>query len=217
MNLESLSLSWVDILVVALLGVGLWRGRKRGMSEECLDIVKWALIVLVCGVAYQPAGQLLSETVGFLSPLAWYVTVYILLAIIIAVTFTIIRKGPGSKLTGSDAFGSAEYYLGMVAGMFRYTCIIIVAMSLVNARQYSDAEVKSKVKYQEDNFGTTFFMTLPDIQRAVFTQSISGRMAREHLSIVLIRPTPAGGTAVAGVDSVVRARERSGYDLLGQK
>ena len=187
------------------------------MSEECLDIVKWALIVLICGVAYQPAGQLLSETVGFLSPLVWYVATYLLLAIVIAVTFTVIRKGPGAKLTGSDAFGSAEYYLGMLAGMFRYTCIIIVAMSLVNARHYSDAEVKSKVKYQEDNFGSTFFMTLPDIQRAVFTQSISGRMAREHLSIVLIRPTPAGGTAVAGVDSVVRARERSGYDLLGQK
>ena len=61
MKPETFSLSWVDVMVVALLGVGIWRGRKRGMSEELLDIVKWALIVVVAGFLYEPGGRFLTS------------------------------------------------------------------------------------------------------------------------------------------------------------
>ena len=59
MSIETLSLSWVDLAVALLLGVGLWRGRKRGLSEELLDIIKWTLIVLVAGLLYEPGGRFL--------------------------------------------------------------------------------------------------------------------------------------------------------------
>src|SRR5881394_2125757 len=55
------SLSWVDCAVLILLVVGLWRGRKRGMSEELLDIVKWAIIVVAAGILYEPGGRFLNS------------------------------------------------------------------------------------------------------------------------------------------------------------
>lgn len=217
MNLENLTLNWVDCAIVLLLGFGLWRGRKRGMSEELLDILKWALIVVGAGFLYQPCAQLLLGFTSIFSPLACHVTSYMTLALLIATVFAVIRRSAGAKLVGSDVFGSSEYYLGMIAGMFRYACIIIVGMSFLNARQYSPEEVKANVKYQEDNFGTTFFMTLPDLQQAVFRSSMTGRLAYEYLQVVLIRPMAGGGKDLGGNNNTAHARERSLYDVLDKK
>ena len=104
-----------------------------------------------------------------------------------------------------------------MAGIFRYACIILVGMSFLNARQYTPDELRNSKKFQEDNFGSTFFITLPDLQTEVFTRSLSGRFAREYLSIVLIRPSAGGGTELSGKDNVARARERSVYDILDKK
>ena len=61
MRAGSFTVGWVDLLVVILLTVGVLRGRKRGMSEELLDVIKWTLIVLVAGLLYEPGGRWLSE------------------------------------------------------------------------------------------------------------------------------------------------------------
>jgi uncharacterized membrane protein required for colicin V production len=216
--MKDFSLSWVDFAVVLLLFVGLWRGRKRGMSEELLDIIKWALIVVLAGIGYQPVAQLLLSFTSVFGLLSMYVTTYMALALIITIVFSIIRKQVGAKLIGSDAFGSAEYYLGMLAGMFRYTCIMIVGMSFLHAPLYSAAEVKAKTKYQEDNFGTTFFLTVPELQRQVFKTSLAGKFVDEYLQIVLIAPTAGGGgSSLAGDDNVARARERSVNNLIDRR
>ena len=207
--MENFNLSWVDFAVVMLLGVGLWRGRKRGMSEEFLDVIKWALIVVVAGLGYQPFAQFLMSFTTIFSPLAMYVTCYMALALIIVGIVAVIRKQAGEKLVGSDTFGSSEYYLGMLAGMFRYACIMIVGMSFLNAPHYSAEEAKAKTKYQQDNFGTTFFLTVPAIQQEVFKRSFAGRFAGEYLQFVLIVPTAGGGRDLAEGENVARARERS--------
>lgn len=215
--MESLSVSWVDFVVVAALGFGLWRGRKRGMSEECLDIAKWVITVVVAGFLYQPIGQFLSQSTSVLSTLACYVVTYLTLVLLIAIVFSFIKRGAGEKIIGSDVFGSGEYYLGMLSGFFRYACIVVVAFSFLNARAYSPEEIKASEKYQLDNFGSSFFMTLPDIQRAIFAESISGRSVREYLGFTLIQPTPAGGKQLGGANNIAHARERSVYDVLDKK
>jgi uncharacterized membrane protein required for colicin V production len=216
--MKDFSLSWVDFAVVLLLFVGLWRGRKRGMSEELLDIIKWALIVVLAGIGYQPVAQLVLSFTSVFGLLSMYVATYMALALIITIIFSIIRKQVGAKLIGSDAFGSAEYYLGMMAGLFRYACIMIVGMSFLHAPLYSAAEVKAKTKYQEDNFGTTFFLTVPELQRQVFKTSLAGKFVDEYLQIVLITPTAGGGGgSLAGDDNVARARERSVNNLIDRR
>jgi uncharacterized membrane protein required for colicin V production len=216
--MKDFSLSWVDFAVVLLLFVGLWRGRKRGMSEELLDIIKWALIVVLAGIGYQPVAQLVLSFTKVFGVLSLYVTTYMGLALIITIVFSIIRKQVGAKLIGSDAFGSAEYYLGMLAGLFRYACIMIVGMSFLHAPLYTPEQIKANIKYQEYNFGTTFFLTVPDLQQQVFKGSLAGKFADEYLQIVLITPTAGGGGgSLAGDDNVARARERSVNSLLDKR
>lgn len=215
--MDTLNISWVDFVVVAMLGFGLWRGRKRGMSEEFLDAIKWLVTVVAAGFLYQPIGQLISQSTSVLSTLACYISTYLMLILSIAIVFSFIRRGAGSKLVGSDVFGSAEYYLGMVSGFFRYSCIIVVAFAFLNARFYSAEEIKASEKYQLDNFGSSFFMTLPDLQREVFSHSMSGRCVREFLGFALIQPTVPGGKQLGGADNIAHARERSIYDILDKK
>lgn len=214
--MKELSVSWVDLVVVGLLGVGIWRGRKRGMSEELLDIVKWALIVLAAGFLYEPSGRFLRETTSIFSPLACYLTSYIALALGVVALIATVRHSVGSKLVGSDTFGSAEYYLGMVAGAFRYACIMLVSMAFLNARYYSPEEVAASTKYQMDNYGSSFFLTLPDLQKEVFQRSFAGRLTREHLNVVLIQPTSGEGKALGGDDTVSKRRERTVGSAYGR-
>lgn len=216
MKAETFSLSWVDFAVAALLIVGVWRGRKRGMSEELLDIIKWALIVAVAGFLYEPAGSYLAQ-VSFFSPLSCYIACYIGIALIIVIFFSFVRKAVGAKLVGSDTFGSTEYYLGMMAGMFRYTCIMIVGMAFLNARYYSPEEIQASQKYQMDNYGSSFFVTLPDLQQEVFKRSFSGKFAAEYLQVVLIRPSSGEGKSLSEAGDLGRRRERSVNEVLDKK
>jgi len=216
MKAETFSVSWVDVVVLVLLGVGIWRGRKRGMSEELLDIVKWALIVVVAGFLYEPGGRFLTQSTSIFSPLSCYVAVYTAIALGIVMICSMVRKSVGDKLVGSDTFGSAEYYLGMLAGAFRYACIILVGMAFLNARYYTPEEIAASTKYQMDNYGSRFFMTLPDLQQEVFNRSLTGRLTHEHLNVVLIRPSSGEGKDLGGSDAIGRKRERAVYDALGR-
>src|SRR5437867_4278949 len=144
MHAGSFIFGWVDLLVVILLVVGVLRGRKRGMSEELLDVIKWSLVVLVAGLLYEPTGRWFSQTTVF-SLLASYVFAYIFIAGLVIATFALIRNRVGDKLIGSDVFGRAEYYLGMVAGCYRYVCVMLVAMAFLNARYYSPRSEERRV------------------------------------------------------------------------
>ena len=217
MKEDTFGISWVDLALLLVLGLGLWRGRKRGMSEELLDIIKWALIVVVAGFLYEPGGRFLADMTSVFSLASCYVAVYMGLALLIVILFSFIRRGVGAKLVGSDVFGSAEYYLGMVAGVFRYACIILVGLAFLNARYYSPEELRARAKYQQDNFGSSFFVTLPDLQEEVFKHSFAGRFTQEYLNVVLIRPTAGEDKGLGGDNALGRRRERSVYDVLDKR
>lgn len=189
--MKNFGFSWVDFLVLALLLVGLVRGRQRGMTQEFFDLLKWPFIIVVAGKLYEPGGRLLAQFALF-NLLPSYLFAYAVVALVVFSSFAFIRRQVGDKLTGSDVFGRGEYYLGMMAGTIRYGCVILVGMACLNARHYSPAEVQASAKYQQDNFGSSFFFSLPDMQREVFTASLSGRAAQEHLRAVFIRPTAPG-------------------------
>jgi|SRR6185503_162227 len=208
MHAGNFIVGWVDLLVVILLVVGVLRGRKRGMSEELLDVIKWTLILLVAGLLYEPSGRWFSQ-VTVISLLSSYIIAYISIALIIFSTFALIRSRIGEKLIGSDVFGRSEYYLGMVAGGYRYLCVILVAMAFLNARYYSPADMDAAKKYQDWNFGTNIFPTPADLQQEVFNRSLSGRLTQDYLNVILIRPTAPEDKNVGGEGSIRRQRERA--------
>lgn len=192
-KIMSLMPSWFDLVVVVLLLVGLFRGRKRGMSEELLPVLQWLLIVVLGAHFYEPAGKLLSQASG-MGILVCYLTVYVGIALVIKSLFLVFKRFVGEKLVGSDLFGRMEYYFGIVAGGLRYMCMVLVALALLNARLYTAAERKAMAKMQQENFGSISFPTLDSIQAGVFEESFAGRQAKHYFGNpggfpLLIKPT----------------------------
>ena len=117
-NLEQFHFGWIDVLVLIALLVGFTRGRKRGMSVELLDVLKWLLVVVVAGHAYQPLGQMLADTTP-LNDYFCFIAVYLLIVCFFVALFSWTRPRLGDKIVIVDVFGTGGYYFGMVAGAFR--------------------------------------------------------------------------------------------------
>jgi len=192
MTAGPLPLNWFDLAVVTVLLLGIWRGQKNGMSGEALPLCKWLVIVLVAGRAYEPVGHWLSANSPF-GLLTCYILGYILTALGVMALFSLGKRLLGGKLASSDLFGRGEYYLGMGAGMLRFACVLIAVLALLNARMYTQAEVRAMRRYQQEVYGSNFFPTLPMVQQEVFEASFLGPKIRTYCSTLLIRPTPPGG------------------------
>ena len=184
-----LPFNWFDIVLPIVLIFGIQRGRKHGMSEELLLVMKWLAIVIVGGIFYQVIGDTI-EASSPLTHLASYRLAYFSIALVIAITFMVFTKLLHGKLVGSDVFGSGEYYLGMMAGLLRYTCITLFALAMLNSRLYTNKEVSDELKFQNDVYGSNFFPTGYSFQAQVFEKSFTGPFIRKGLGFLLIKGTP---------------------------
>ena len=189
MNLDKLPINVFDLVLVVLLVGGIFRGRKHGMSEELMLLLKWLVIVFGCAAMYEPLGQMFSQSTGLFGLLASYVAVYIVVALLVVGLFALLKHSIGGKLVGSDVFGRSEYYLGMVSGFVRFGCILLTALALLNARLYTHMEVRAMEKFQDDVYGSNYFPTLHTFQAVVFDNSLSGAWIKKNLDFLLIKPT----------------------------
>jgi hypothetical protein len=108
----------------------------------------------------------------------------------ITVAFLAIKKITHGKLVGSDVFGSGEYYLGMVAGLVRYACIMIFALAFLNAPLYTKEQIDADLSFQNDVYGSDFFPKLYTVQSDVFQKSFVGSQIHNELGFLLIKSTP---------------------------
>jgi uncharacterized membrane protein required for colicin V production len=188
LSLDKLPINVFDLVVLATLLIGLLHGRKHGMSEELMGLLKWLAIVAGCAFVYEPAGEWFAKSSPF-SLLASFLMVYIAAALLILGFFALFKHRIGGKLVGSDIFGRAEYYLGMGSGVVRLSCMLLAFLALLNARYFSPMEVRAMEKFQDDLYGSNYFPTWHTAQAVVFEKSISGPWIKEHLSFLLIKPT----------------------------
>lgn len=180
---------WFDLLTIAVLVFGIWSGRKRGMSEELLPVIKWITIVFVCAAFYRELGTKFSNWTKT-QPNTGFVLAYIGIGVGIHFAFGYVRRAIGEKMVGSDFFGRWEYYFGMMAGSIRCGCILLCSMALLNAAYVTDKELAERAKFQRDNFGSISFPTPGQMQRQVFYQSKTGTTIKVKLSNVLIVSAP---------------------------
>ena len=191
MKLSQLPFNWFDSFLLIWLAMGIFLGRKRGMSVEVLTFLQWFGVVIICGVTYEPAATWLVQTSDMFSPLFSSVLAYLLIAGLVALAFSFLKRSLGSKLAGSDTFGKTEYYLGMLTGMVRFACMLIFALALLNARFYTPQEIKASKKFQMDNYDSEFFPGLQTLQASVFEESFTGPPIKRYLGFILIAPKPA--------------------------
>jgi Uncharacterized membrane protein, required for colicin V production len=138
--MSSLPVNAFDVAVIGIITLGLFRGRKHGMSEELFGLIKWLAVAIGCAMLYKPAGEWLAASSPF-SLLSSFIFVYVSAALVILSIFAFLKNRLGGKLVGSDIFGRAEYYLGMGSGVIRFGCILLAFMAILNARYFSPKEV----------------------------------------------------------------------------
>jgi uncharacterized membrane protein required for colicin V production len=188
MNMDKLPVNLFDLALLAVVVIGILRGRKHGMSEELLNLVKWVVIVLGCAFLYEPGGRFLAAS-SPVSVLTAFLVVYAGVAVMILTIFGLFKHALGGKLLGSDFFGHAEYYLGMGAGLVRCLCILLAALALLNARLFTTQEVRASEAYQKDVYGSDLIPGLHSVQSIVFEKSLTGPWIKQNLGFLLIKPT----------------------------
>ena len=189
MSLDQLPFNFFDALLVAVLFSGIARGRKNGMSEELLGLIQWLAVLIGCAVTYEQGGNLIGQFTSMFGLLTCYLLAYVGGALLILLVFGGIKRSLGGKLLGSDIFGRSEYYLGMASGLVRWTCILLAALALLNARYYNPTEVRAMEKFQDEVDGSNFFPTLQSVQSTVFDKSLTGPWIKKNLGFLLIKPT----------------------------
>jgi uncharacterized membrane protein required for colicin V production len=177
--------NYFDMFVVAWLILGLFRGRKRGMSQELLPLLQWAGIVIAGGLLYLPFSVPIRQYAQF-NALWSVIAAYLLIAVAIHLLYLWFKQMFGEKLAQKDIFGRGEFYLGMMAGTARFACILMVALALMNSRVETAAELAKTEKFQKDYFSDVRFPTYGEFQQDVLFKSFSGNWIQSHLRPVLI-------------------------------
>jgi uncharacterized membrane protein required for colicin V production len=198
--LDNLPVNWFDATVLGVVIIGLFRGRKNGMSKEFLPLLKWVSLVVGCGLCYPMAADLLVNNLQ-LSKSSSFVWGYLLLAFVIILIFKFLRWLLTSRMSeNNNLFGGGEYYLGMLAGMIRFACVVLVLLALLNAPVYTAAEIKQHDAYVKRWFGGgmysgDYFPSVYTVQGQVFTKSFLGPYIKDYLGKILIETGPPTAAA----------------------
>jgi len=193
--------NWFDVAVVGILIFGYWRGRKRGMTKEFLPTLQWLLILLLGGFGHVFLADWLQQT-GVIKSVfgnhfndrtAALMSSYLLIAFVIFAVFAGLRRKYDPQLECSNVFGGNEYYWGVVAGLLRYACLMLVALALLNAPLYSAEDIAKQKAYNNRWYGGglkdyngDFIPTVYEVQDSIFKQSLLGPFIKGNLSVLLI-------------------------------
>ena len=212
--MKDIPIAVFDIIVAVVALVGLLRGRKRGMSGEIFDLFMWLGIAFGSAFACRAAGAELARLAN-LSLLWGHVLAYLAAGLIVFSIFAIIKNALRERLGGSDFFKGLEYPLGMLSGIIRFCCILLVLVALINARLYTEQERAESAKQQKENFGSISFPTLGEVQNGIFQDSYAGKFIDKNLQMLLI-PRLAPATSPAAKENLKRKRESELERVIGK-
>ena len=102
----------------------------------------------------------------------------------------------GGKPISGEKFGKSEYYLGIGAGMVTVSCMLICALSFLNARKFSSKEIEARRAYDKDLYGSSFFPTLDSVQAFVFKKSFTGNLLKDTAEGLMIEPSASKGKKI---------------------
>ena len=198
---NKLLFNWFDVALILVLIFCFWRGRRNGMTKEFVPVSQWLATVIAGAFVYKPLGDVFIRQ-GFVRDLIGkkmseetvaYVSSYIIIALVVAGFFSLVKYRLKARLEGSNMFGSSEYYFGMVSGTLRYLCMVIFALALLNAPVYSTADIQAAKAFSNRWFGGgvsgfsgDFFPTVSEVQASIFKDSLAGPFFKDYLSALLI-------------------------------
>ncbi len=186
MDTIGISFRWFDLVAVALIFVGVFHGRKNGMSQELFNTLKWLIMLAVAPFLYEPVGKLLLKFVP-LKALYVYVGAFVAISAIVHALLVTVRKKIKDRMSGSDVFGSAEYPLGMLAGAFQYSCLMVMIVACLNAKYVDEKALQAQDTAQREAMGEKFIPTPGNLHKDAMT-SIAGQFIKKYFKNQLIKP-----------------------------
>lgn len=188
--LSALHLNWFDMTVLVWLIIGLFMGRKHGMSQELLPLTQWIAVVVIASLFYKVIAYPLSQRTG-LTLLPCALAAYVFIGCLVYGLLGNLKKKLDDKFQEGDYFGKGEYYLGMASGVIRFTCILICLLAVMNTRIITKSERDATLKMQKQNFEDIHFPTYGEIQYDMLFESSTGNFVRAYLPHFLITPVNA--------------------------
>lgn len=198
-NSAALPINWFDAAILILLGFGVFRGRKNGMTRELAPTIQWLLVVFGAGLGYPFLAQIYADQCH-MDKLWSALAAYLSIASVLFLIFLPIKKALKNRAEKGGLFGGSEYYFGMCSGLVRYALMIVFALALLNARSYTAAEIAAKKAYNQRWYGGGIYSGdyMPDLhtaQDSVFKQSFSGPYLQTGLGFLLIQTGPGNNGA----------------------
>ncbi len=193
-SLKSITFSWFDLVVAALLVVGFIHGRKRGMSGELVDLMAALAMMVVAGEYYPPVSAFLTRFTNLAMPWANLLSYGAIIFAVFSI-IGVVKSKMGSKLVSGDLFGRGEYYLGAFAGLVRYFCYFVVALSVINSKTVSVAEAEAAAAAQEKEFGSSFFPSPKQIHVAIVHKSLFSTLVKNQMESQLLAIVDYSGPA----------------------
>jgi uncharacterized membrane protein required for colicin V production len=190
---------WFDLAFVVILFWGLFRGKHNGMTKELIPVLQWLTVLFVCGLVDPILGPIVVTQLK-LSKMWGFIAAYAALFLAVMIPFSIIKHKFSKDLATSDYFKGNEYYLGMIAGVVKWICIVLVFMAVLNAPYYTPEEIAAHKVYMQQvygggqqGFGGDYFPTVQSLQAAVLQQSATGTWVENQpfLKKLLIQAQPA--------------------------
>jgi uncharacterized membrane protein required for colicin V production len=188
-NLYTVPGNVFDLVVLLLLAVGLGHGLKRGMSLEALPLIRDLATVAICGCFYESLGDYFTDFAKVTALFA-YTFVYVVLLLGTSILFSVIKQSVGEKLVGNALFGRGERVLGMLAGMLRYACYVVLGVAILNGPVYTPEELAADAAERRGP-GSSQMPSLGQIQAAITKDSVTSHIIHNSvLNEALIKPTP---------------------------
>jgi uncharacterized membrane protein required for colicin V production len=185
--ISAVHINYFDLAVVIWLIVGIFRGRKHGMSQELLPLVQWIAVIVATSFLYLPLARLMVQRLG-LTLLPCALLSYVFIGCFVYALLGKLKKKLDDTFQEGDYFGDGEYYLGMVSGVIRFACILVAGLALLNSRIVTKAEREATVKMQAQAFESIQFPTFGEVQNVILLESGTGNLVRAYLPHFLIAP-----------------------------
>jgi len=191
MEKSKLILCWFDFLVVGFLIWGAIIGKRRGMSVEALDLLKWLIILLVSSWGYTELAPLVHKIGNFNNYWVHFGS-YLGIIIVLKTLLEMLKQRVGKVVIRADAFGKGEFHLGGIAGALRHLCMVIIFCSLANSTPVSEAQLKKSESDQLELLGDIFFPAQGRIRFDILYKSYTGKLIRRRLPQQMMSPIKNG-------------------------
>jgi uncharacterized protein YkwD len=172
-----MSVTFVDLLLVLVVGFGVWEGWRRGLLLGSLDLARWVGGLLFALRFYQPVARWMAPRVSWDE--AWNMpAAFLLTAVAAGLTIQLVGQALLSRVSDKTHRGTLNRALGTLPGLAGGLISAAILASLLLAAPLPDAARESARASVFANQLTAYTEQLEDTLAPVFNEAIQKTLNR---------------------------------------